>query len=561
MHINTAIRRWPKALVLLMYCCLTRLESIRLMPGGGSIQYPFWKSKKRQLLSSFQATIPTHPDDHLVANIPNITLSTRHWAGHLPVSADGTRFFFYWLFAPQETEEADVPLIVWLNGGPGCSSMNGVFIENGPFRINEDGNIALSQHSWHRLPAYTLYVDQPVGTGLSFKTNQNSFATSDEQFQNDFYAFLQSFFQLHADKFVTNHTVHRPFYFSGESYAGRYIPLFVSHIIKQNKIQQLQIPVHGAAIGNGWIDPYHQYSGARAAYGMGLVGLSEVHAEMANERQCQQSLPKVSAVCDYMISDIVHQSMGDDSEYKVSQYDIRRVENKTGPRMFPPGKAMMEAYLRNESVLKALHALEAARAAVVPFSECQGMPLKKLEHLDGHGVMPEIRFLLEHDVRLFFYNGVLDLVCHHVGTEVALDNMPWEHRDAWKLADRYVFLVDNNELAGFLKQFRNLFYFKVLHAGHMVPLDVPNVAFAMMKTLVYGLEFRISTQRQDLEQSTARSCVCCGWMGRHHFELIGVSVVLLMLIVAVSCCWVFSRIQRERAEVKYDGVERMEEHD
>ncbi|GAX23435.1 hypothetical protein FisN_15Lh166 [Fistulifera solaris] len=551
-------------------------RAIRLWPTKSCTRHSsFWQRQRRvagrrRRAFPFQATIPKHPDDHLVSNLPNIShyLLTAHWAGHLPVSSDGTRFFFYWLFAPDTTTETtkiddpDVPLIIWLNGGPGCSSMNGVFLENGPFKV-QDEKIQPSEHSWHRLPAYMLYIDQPIGTGLSYKTDQNTYTTADEQLQTDFYSFLQSFFRLHADKFASNHTVHRRVFFAGESYAGRYIPLFLTHILQQNQHSKLQIPIHGAAIGNGWIDPYHQYAGARAAYGMGLVGLSEVHAEMTKERQCQRHLPEVSSVCDNLIPDIVHQSMGKDSEYKVSKFDVRRVEYKTGPRTFPPGKSTLEAYLRNDSVLEALHAAEAASTALLPFAECQKEPLHQLGHLDGHGVIPEIKFLLEQNVRLLFYNGVLDMVCHHVGTEAALENMPWEHREAWRMADRYAFLVDN-QLAGYIKQYRDLFYLKVLNAGHMVPLDVPHVAFAMMKTFVYGQEFRISTQRQDLEQSVARSCVCCGGMASNRLKWIVMGALVLLICMVLLSCWIISltrRRRRQRFTLKYEGVEREENMD
>lgn len=259
--------------------------------------------------------------------------------------------------------------------------------------------------------------------------------------------------------------------------------------------------------------------------------------------------------------------MGKDSAYKVSKFDVRRVEPKKGRRTFPPGKANLEAYLRNELVLQALHAQEAASASTIPFAECQPAPLDKLVHLDGHGVMPEIRSMLEQNVKLLFYNGVLDMVCHHVGTETALDNLPWEHQDAWKLADRYAFLIDNHRLAGFMKQFRNLFYLKVLHAGHMVPLDVPDVTFIMMKTFVYGMEFRISTQRQDIERSITRPCVCCGWMASHDYFLtsVGAGVVLFLVLTIGICCWsvvgILRRIRRDRFGIKYGGIERMEGSD
>jgi carboxypeptidase C (cathepsin A) len=67
-----------------------------------------------------------------------------------------------------------------MNGGPGCSSMDGLFLENGPFKLDDQLALHLNPHSWHHL-ADVLYIDQPVGTGLSFTTNRDGYPRNDEQ--------------------------------------------------------------------------------------------------------------------------------------------------------------------------------------------------------------------------------------------------------------------------------------------------------------------------------------------------------------------------------------------
>jgi len=243
-----------------------------------------------------QVDVPDSPDGHLVTSLPlfvaggNDEFPTQQWAGHLPASSEGDKYFFYWLFGPDlsavpNAKEEDAPLLIWLNGGPACSSMDGLFLENGPFRLTLDPNgsdkqyrLTMDPNSWTKAPAYTLYIDQPVGTGLSFTTS-GKYPTNDEEVNVDFYYFLQSFLALHGDKFVDagSNTFNRPLYFSGESHAGHYIPSMMNYILKQNDSlaktdsNAVTIPLAGAAIGNGWIHPYYQYSASEAAYGHGLV--------------------------------------------------------------------------------------------------------------------------------------------------------------------------------------------------------------------------------------------------------------------------------------------------
>lgn len=80
---------------------------------------------------------------------------------------------FYWLFESRNDPVTD-PLILWLSGGPGCSSMLALFVENGPYRIVEHGGgaavedssrlLRLNPHSWNS-NATVIYLDQPAGTG------------------------------------------------------------------------------------------------------------------------------------------------------------------------------------------------------------------------------------------------------------------------------------------------------------------------------------------------------------------------------------------------------------
>jgi carboxypeptidase D len=218
---------------LLVSFWLPAVSSIRILPHHFT-QTNHAKDDGRRRTT--EVPIPTNPDDHLVKNLPYFdgTVAATQWAGLLPASPRGDKYLFYWLFAPDTTaysgKPEDIPLLLWLNGGPGCSSMDGLFLEHGPLQLVADGGawkVTERTHSWHKAPAYVIYLDQPVGTGLSFTTS-NTYPSNDPEVNADFYYWLQQFLTLHGDKFLNpeRNKLTRKFFFSGESHAGTSIFVF-----------------------------------------------------------------------------------------------------------------------------------------------------------------------------------------------------------------------------------------------------------------------------------------------------------------------------------------------
>lgn len=469
------------------------------------------------------------PDDHLVTDLPlldNANFETEHWAGLLPASRDGDKYLFYWLFAPPPNTKADkdIPLVIWLNGGPACSSMDGLWLENGPFRLDRNGGdwrINIADYSWHNMPAYVVYIDQPVGTGIAFTTS-GKYPTNDREVNVDFYYFLKEFLTLHADKFLDGKTLSRNLFFSGESHAGHYIPSMMNYIRKQNENSpSIVIPLTGAAIGNGWVDPMVQYSAHEVAYGYSLIGRAQKRALEDKERQCQKALANgkyVNSVCFELLDDVVSNSQGKGSGYTVSQYDYRFWEQKSKPRDFPPGHNDVEAYLGGfgsissdyTDVLKAIHSLPSLEAGQ-RYRECTDPPYNALKHQDGLGVTQDVVQLLNAGVKMLFFNGVNDLICNHVGNEIAVENFRWNHQMEYQVAKRYGWKSPSKgQLGGYMKEFKNLMYLKVLDSGHMVPMDVPDVSLDMMRNLVFGVSFNdYEQQLERSKQSSGENCPVC----------------------------------------------------
>lgn len=163
-------------------------------------------------------------------------------------------FKLYFLMAESRSEPDKDPLIIWLQGGPGCSSMLGLYTENGPYNFKFDKDhvkdpfeLVKNKFSWNNA-ANVMYVDQPIGTGFSFTDSWSAFRMTEDQVAEDFYIFIHNFL-LKYPKFQG-----REIFLTGESYAGHYIPVIARTLqLKDDP----WINLAGLAIGNGWVDPFY----------------------------------------------------------------------------------------------------------------------------------------------------------------------------------------------------------------------------------------------------------------------------------------------------------------
>lgn len=155
---------------------------------------------------------------------------------------------FYWLLYSRRNPTTD-PLTIYLQGGPGCSSLVSTFFENGPFHINDDLSLRKNPFSWNN-NANLLYVDQPVGVGFSSVASTDHYRTDEDGVAQDFYYFLEKFIEDNPE------FKGRDFYLTGVSYAGHYVPAIAAYYLKQ-EVQSLNLKA--IAIGDGWTDPINQY--------------------------------------------------------------------------------------------------------------------------------------------------------------------------------------------------------------------------------------------------------------------------------------------------------------
>ncbi|KAI1847115.1 hypothetical protein JX266_006990 [Neoarthrinium moseri] len=155
--------------------------------------------------------------------IPDVDFDVgESYAGLLSITddPDAAEKLYFWFF-PSENEKADKEILLWLNGGPGCSSLEGLIQENGPF-LWQYGTFkpVPNPWSWHRL-TNIVYIEQPIGTGFS---QGNVTATNEEDVAKQFMGFWKNFIDLFS---MQGYKV----YIAGESYAGMYCPYIGSAML------------------------------------------------------------------------------------------------------------------------------------------------------------------------------------------------------------------------------------------------------------------------------------------------------------------------------------------
>ena len=181
------------------------------------------------------------PQEDRVYSVPDMANFTdfEFYSGYLNITGK-QRYLHYVFVESQNCPETD-PLVIWFNGGPGCSSMLGFAQENGPYVMPDgDPNFYKNPHSWNT-NASVLYIESPAGVGYSYFEGRDKDYFNDSSSAEDNYEALVQFYAKFPE--YVNHTL----FISGESYAGIYVPYLAYEILKHNHT----IPLAGIIVGNG----------------------------------------------------------------------------------------------------------------------------------------------------------------------------------------------------------------------------------------------------------------------------------------------------------------------
>lgn len=388
------------------------------------------------------------------------TSDTVMYSGYVNVTTRD--YLFYWFVEAHASAPPDAPLIVWSNGGPGCSAMEGMTTEHGPlvlYGVKEDGKLfsgklSKNPYAWNN-KAHVVYVDQPRYVGYSCGTG--AFVKSSTEAGRDMVAFLRGWrnlFPEHADRNIILAT---------ESYGGHYVPAWSSAILDYNTGASDPLRLMGLAIGNGIVNNTVQaFSFPEFARRQGLIP--------ENETRCS----------DREAHELVKNYLG----YQPNYYDYRLADEECCGCSSYNYKPWAD-WLMRKDVTKALNVC--GDAGDKAFGQCAAgcIDLPDFDKNDTFDYSGALGRALRNGIHVTLYYGMQDTACDYVGGYAMAASLQWPGSTDFANA-QFEDLMIGGIPTGKIKAAAGLTWLQVEGAGHMVPINNPAAASFAISTLIQG---------------------------------------------------------------------------
>ena len=397
---------------------------------------------------------------------------------------------FWWLYGGQTTakERLKFPLVIWLQGGPGGSGCGfGNFEEIGPL----DVNLKPRNTTWLK-KANLLFIDNPVGTGYSYVTDNKAFTTNVSQIAEDLLTLLKNFMD------VMPVFKNIPLYIFSESYGGKMTAAFGYRLYEAVRDGEINCRFDGVALGDSWISPVDSV----ITWGPYLYQFNLLD---------QQSLGKVMNIAEQTVNAVkaeqylkATQLWGTTEVIIAAQTDNVNVYNvlKHNSPAFPTivkstgNRYLDQLYMKHVAIYEADPLTQLMNG---PIKEKLGIPAnvtwggqsslvfayQSIEFMKP--VTEQVGKLLVNAVPVVVYQGQLDMICDTPGAEQWIKKLNWPGLAKFLQATRKPLYVKGDitkNTAAFLKEYSHLKLYYIMKAGHMVPSDAGEMALEMLGQVI-----------------------------------------------------------------------------
>ncbi|QPG76520.1 carboxypeptidase C [Brettanomyces nanus] len=401
--------------------------------------------------------------------------TTKQYSGYLD-DVQEDKHWFYWFFESRNDPKND-PVILWLNGGPGCSSLTGLFFELGPSSIGKKLKPIYNPYSWNS-NASVIFLDQPVNVGYSYSSQSVSNTVAAGK---DVYAFLELFFQQFPEY------LNLPFHMAAESYGGHYIPSFASEILSH---PDRSFNLTSVMIGNGLTDPLNQYP----EYETMACTYENGYKPVLDETSCQSmsdSLPRCLSMIEscYNSESIfscvpasIYCNNGQLGPYQKTGrnvYDVRKMCE--GNDLCYEGLDYIGEYLNQDYVKEKLG------AEVDRYESCN-MDINRNFLFAGDWMKPfhkDVLTILQNRVPVLIYAGDKDFICNWLGNQAWSTLLPWEGHKEFQVAEMKNITIGKKNI-GEARNYDIFTFARMFDGGHMVPYDQPVSSLTMLNRWISG---------------------------------------------------------------------------
>lgn len=464
-----------------------------------------------ELFVFFVTTIPTLsvkaqvPAQDEIKSLPGLTVKPtfKQYSGFL--NAGPNRRLHYW-FAASQTSKASVdPVVIWVNGGPGCcSSMLTLMMEHGPFRPTDNGqHLVPNDFSWNKV-ANVLFLDAPAGSGYSYDATGN-YTTDDERAADDTYLAIGDFF----NKFSLYNT--NDLYVVGQGHAATHVTLVVERLLEDPAVKLM-----GYAINNGILDErfrgnslmffgyYHGLFGRRLWKKLttnccnGAINRTSCNFVDSTIATCQEAVKEAGNIIGtpglnmFNIYAKCEPSKNESNCLFESDQSSDMCRRSKNCFVRHPGVAYKDirwrpscldtsgvaAYMNRQDVKTALHVEESPNQWV----PCSDVVKYKVMYTDLREIIKKISS--SDKVRALFYYGDVDMVSNFLGAKWFIDNLRHQTLVTY---EQWLF---KQQIGGYVEYYAgNIVYLTIKGAGHRVSRDKPPVSLQIITRFVTNLPF------------------------------------------------------------------------
>ncbi|CAK9250536.1 unnamed protein product [Sphagnum jensenii] len=389
---------------------------------------------------------------------------------------------FWWLYYSKIILQTDVPLVLWIQGGPGASGVGfGNFQEVGPLTTDLEPR----ESTWLNV-AHLLFVDNPVGTGFSYVDNTSLLSRNNDDATADLLAFLWEFFQIHEALRTA------PFYIVAESYGGKFASQLGVALQRKRISSTLDFNFQGIALGDTWISPIDFLF----AWGPLLKSFSEIDEAGNNVLlRFAQAAEKEMMKGNFTNATLIWADMEEavlDLTDNVDFYNLLQHETSSDLSFY--GTSLEKTAARHLRVTQTTNLTQVMNGPVrkklgiipstVSWSQSSGAVFGAFFGDFMKDTISQVDELLALNVNLTIYSGQLDLICCTAGTDAWLQKLKWAELTSFNKAHRSpLYCSEGGKTAAFIKKHKNLTFYWIMDAGHMVPTDNPCMALKMLKMI------------------------------------------------------------------------------